>query len=106
MSNEYEHSDRRDAPYNNVPAPTNIATWLQFSIIIGAMIVSWTTLNTTITKIDVNQANIKEDLQKLETEFVKHHDVHFKNLEDVKDQVQSLENSVTTLYRMKSKQIK
>lgn len=98
MSNEFE-TDRRDTPYNNLPPVNNIATWLQFVMVIGAMTVSWTSLNTNITKIDVKQMHIKEDLEKLDVSFEKHNVVHLKSINDVKAQVNDLERSVTLIYR-------
>lgn len=100
MSAQIEE-DRRDEPYNNVPPMNNMATWLQFVMVIGAMMVSWTSLNTTITKIDVKQIHIKEDLEKLDVAFEKHNVVHLKSINDVKNQVNDLERSVTNIYRRK-----
>ncbi len=89
MSTNFEN-DRRDNPYNNLPPASNIAIWLQFATLIGAMVVSWTTLNTTMTTLNVKQSHIKEDLNGLEID-----------VKDMKDQVISLERSVTGIYRLK-----
>lgn len=105
MDNKHEHEpgldDRRTIPYcNHIPAQSNkISDWIPMIAIIGGMIVSWTSLNTDMTKLQVNQVNIKEDLSKLDSTFEKHSVNHLRSMNNIKDQVDSLEMSMSGFYR-------
>ena len=102
--------DRRGIPYCNhihegrdAKEPVRLTEWLPMVAILLGMVVSWTTLNTTITRIDVNQINLKEDMKILDKTFAEHNSAHAKAMSNVEDQVNSLEHSMTSLYQIKRK---
>ena len=67
------HHDCYDGGNNNQGRqPFSLKDWIPMVAILGALVVSWTTLNTTIVKIEVNQENLKGDLGELKTSFVEH----------------------------------
>lgn len=96
------HDDRRNKPYNNTLS-TNTATWIQFATLFAMMLTSWISMTNDLTKLDVTQAHIKEDLQNLDTSFESHNTIHMKNLEDIKDQVRGLEISLTNMYAINNR---
>lgn len=82
---------------NNGGGKFKLTDWFPLLTILIALGAGWTSLDTTITKIEVNQLNLKEDFKDLEESFEEHNDVHETTMKDLTEHVNSLEHSLTSL---------
>ena len=93
----HHHDCYNDNNNNHNGSKFELTEWFPLLTILIALTAGWTSLNTTITKIEVNQINMKEDFKEFEDAFDEHNQIHLSTMKDITEQVNSLERSLTSL---------